>query len=72
MSTYDEVAKHHSRQREYLLRKLLREEFGTRKYRIVGQGQLTEIHVYGVMPNTNITGWWLLGGIKDVEQRYHI
>ena len=70
--TYDQVARHHAHQREQLLRKLLREEFGVRKYRLVGQGQMTEVHVYGVMPNTNTVGWWLLGGIKDVERRYEL
>lgn len=72
MSGYDKTAKFYANQREQQLRKMLREEFGTRKYRIVGSGPTTEVHAYGQMPNTNKTGWYLLGGIREVENRYWI
>ena len=40
------------------LREELREVYGKRKYRITQAG---EVHIYGIMPNTNITGWWFYG-----------
>ncbi|MDO9596748.1 MAG: hypothetical protein Q7J47_03410 [Azoarcus sp.] len=72
MTSYDKTTACYANQREQQLRKLLRDEFGTRKYRIVGQGAATEVHAYGTMPNTNTEGWFVLGGIKDVERRYAI
>ena len=44
------------------IRKILRNTFGSRKYRITRDG---EIHVYGTMPNTNQTGWYLFGHLGD-------
>jgi hypothetical protein len=38
------------------IRHALRAMFGARRYRITRDG---EIHAYGTMPNSNITGWWL-------------
>ena len=45
-------------------RTMLREHFGARQYRITSDG---EIHVYGRMPNSIETGWWLYGAIGDRE-----
>lgn len=44
------------------IRQALRAEFGARRYRITKAG---EIHAYGVMPNSNTTGWWLYGWVGD-------
>lgn len=71
-ATYTQTFDHYSRQRVTQLRDRLREEFGTRKYRIVGLGLDTEIHVHGRMPNSIETGWYLLGYIRDVEARYSL
>jgi hypothetical protein len=40
------------------LRKILVSLFGKRNYRITRDN---DIHVYGVMPNTNLYGWYLYG-----------
>lgn len=44
------------------VRKSLRREYGDRKYRITSAG---EIHVHGIMPNTNSVGWYLWGRVGD-------
>lgn len=44
------------------IRNILRNAFGARQYRITKDG---EIHVHGVMPNTNIPGWYLYGHVGD-------
>lgn len=44
------------------IRQALRAEFGPRRYRITRTG---EIHAYGVMPNSIVTGWWLYGWLGD-------
>lgn len=46
------------------IRNILRNAFGARQYRITRDG---EIHVYGTMPNTNQTGWYLFGRVGDAE-----
>jgi hypothetical protein len=46
------------------IRQALRREFGARQYRITRDG---EIHVYGQMPNSIETGWWLYGHIDDQQ-----
>lgn len=46
------------------IRTALRNEFGTRKYRITRDG---DIHVYGTMPNTNTVGWYLYGRTDSTE-----
>ncbi len=46
------------------IRAALRNAFGDRKYRITRNG---EIHVFGVMKNTNQTGWYLFGDIDNAE-----
>lgn len=44
------------------LREYLRETYGPWHYRITGEN---EIHVYGQMPNSIETGWWLYGYLED-------
>lgn len=44
------------------IRAALRNAFGARKYRITASG---DIHVFGVMPNTNQEGWYLFGYVAD-------
>ena len=46
------------------LRKALRDKYGKRNYRI-DRNDL--VHVYGVMPNSNIVGWWFMGDIINAE-----
>ncbi len=50
------------------IRKILRELYGARQYRITSTG---EIHVYGRMPNTDVIGWRYAGAVGDhaTEQR---
>jgi hypothetical protein len=40
------------------IRSALRRVFGDRKYRVTAVG---EIHVYGQIPNSDATGWYLYG-----------
>lgn len=49
------------------LRELLRRDYGARCYRITRND---EIHIYGVMPRSIVTGWWLLGARRWVEHDY--
>jgi len=51
------------------IRKILRKTFGDRQYRITAAG---EIHVHGVMPNTNQTGWYLFGWLNDAQTEARI
>lgn len=46
------------------IRAALRNAFGARQYRITATG---EIHVYGQMPNSIVTGWYLYGWVGDAE-----
>lgn len=46
------------------LRAALREQFG--RYRITATD---EVHVYGVMPNTNQVGWWRYGDREEAAER---
>jgi len=46
------------------IRKILRNAFGDRQYRITKEN---EIHVHGVMPNTNQVGWYLFGYVGDTQ-----
>jgi hypothetical protein len=45
------------------IRKALRAKFGARRYRITRSG---ELHVYGVMPNSNSVGWWFYCYVEDL------
>ncbi len=49
-------------------RKILRDVYGARQYRITSSG---EIHVYGQMPNSGVVGWRYAGAVGDhaTEQR---
>ena len=67
MFTLAQVAQHHTTQRLAQLRALLRRDHGARQYRITRDD---EVHVYGVMPNTNIVGWRFLGWTDDVAKTY--
>lgn len=51
---------------EAKVRRALRAKFGSRKYRITADG---EVHANGVMPNTNLEGWYLLGDVKIVAKQ---
>ena len=44
------------------IRAALVNQFGARKYRITKAG---EIHVHGLVPNTNAIGWYLYGWTGD-------
>lgn len=46
------------------LRRALRAKFGSRKYRLTRDDY---VHVYGRMPNSNVTGWYVLGTRWGVE-----
>jgi hypothetical protein len=51
------------------LRKILRELYGARRYRITSTG---EIHVYGQMPNSDIIGWRYAGAVGDHATEQHL
>lgn len=51
------------------LRAALRAQFGTRQYRISPNG---EIHVYGQMPNTGMTSWYLYGRTDSAETLFRL
>ena len=46
------------------LRAALRAKYGAGRYRIT---QNDEVHVYGLMPNARIVGWWLMGDLLSAE-----
>ena len=46
------------------IRAALRNAFGAGKYRITRDG---EINVYGQMPNSIVTGWYLYGWMGDAQ-----
>ena len=49
------------------LRAALRAQFGARKYKITGTACCEQVHVYGLMPNSTTTGWWLMGDLFNAE-----
>jgi hypothetical protein len=49
------------------LRAALRAKFGARKYKIIGTACCEQVHVYGLMPNSQTVGWWLMGDILAAE-----
>jgi hypothetical protein len=51
------------------VRKILRELYGARQYRITSTG---EIHVYGRMPNTDVIGWRYAGAVGDHATEQHL
>lgn len=52
------------KKRTKAVRQALRDHFGKRNYKITRNG---DIHVYGLMPNSIVIGWWGLGNFKDAE-----
>lgn len=50
------------------IRKAVKEIFGAKNARVTKNG---EVHVKGTMPNTNKTGWYLLGftGQTELEEK---
>ena len=69
MTTLAQHALYRANQRTAKLRELLRRDYGAGKYRLTKYG---DVHAYGVMPNTNKTGWFLLGSRHHVETEYQI
>jgi hypothetical protein len=51
------------------LRAALRDKFGPRNYRINCRG---EVHVFGVMKNTNRFGWFFFGYLEDMYQWFDL
>ncbi len=56
--------KHTHEQRIATLRAALRAKYGARQYRITSSG---DIHIYSQMPNSTVTGWWLMGNLQQAE-----
>lgn len=55
-------------QRVKALRAALADRYGKGNYKIVGHiGTTEQIHVYGKMPNSIKTGWWLMGDMVLAE-----
>ena len=48
------------------LRAALRAKYGARKYQITRDD---EVHIYGLMPNSQTVGWWYMGDILAAELR---
>jgi len=46
------------------LRAALRAKYGVGHYRITRDD---EVHVYGLMPNSQTVGWWLMGDFLSAE-----
>lgn len=69
MATYGQTADHMTRKRTTQLRELLRRDHGAGKYRLTQAG---DVHVYGKMPNSIETGWYLLGSRRHVEAEYQL
>lgn len=51
------------------LRAALRAKYGARKYKILGTAGCEQVHIYGLMPNSQTVGWWLMGDILGAELR---
>ena len=69
MATYEQTAAHYANQRTAKLRELLRRDYGAGKYRLTKGG---DVHVYGKMPNSIVTGWYLLASRQHVESEYQL
>ena len=67
MATYEQTAAFYANQRTRKLRELLRRDYGAGRYRLTKEG---EVHIYGQMPNSIVTGWWLKGSRESVEAEY--
>ena len=64
---YDKMVKYNANQRERQFREMLRRDYGAGKYRITLKD---EVHAYGTMPNSNVTGWYFVGHRDSVERSY--
>jgi hypothetical protein len=53
--------------RIHAVRAALRAKYGAGKHRITGTHATEEVHVYSTMPNSNQTGWWLMGSLAQAE-----
>lgn len=66
---YDLLTKHYGNQRFKQLREILCAKYGARKFKITAS---QDVHVYGVMPNTNQTGWFFIGSVLYVMRDFNI
>ena len=60
------------KQRITAIRQALVAKYGARNYRITGTAMAEEVHVYSQMPNSIVTGWWLMGDLEQAEDRMGI
>lgn len=67
MTTISQVQNHIARKNEAQFRELLRRDYGAGKYRITRDD---EVHAYGKMPNSIVTGWYLVGSVREVKRLY--
>ena len=49
------------------LRQFAQSNFGPRRMRITKNG---DVHVYSQMPNSIVTGWWLVGDLEAACIRF--
>jgi hypothetical protein len=68
-ANYSQAAKYYANNRTKKLRELLIRDFGGRNYRLTRHG---DVHVFGKMPNSVETGWYLLGTRAHVESEYQL
>ena len=66
-ASYTQTASYYANQRTMKLRELLRRDYGAGQYRLTKD---CDVHVYGKMPNSIVTGWYLLGSRRSVENNY--
>lgn len=69
MTSYDKTVQFYANQKIAKLRELLRRDYGARKYRISADGN---VHVFGKMPNSIETGWYLLSSVTYAMSEYNI
>jgi hypothetical protein len=62
------------KQRITTLRQALAAKYGAPNYTIActSSGMVDEVHVYSQMPNSIVTGWWLMGDLEQAEYRMGI
>jgi len=73
MATIDQTIRYNANQRERAFRSALRAEFGRGKFRITRPHLAGgEVHAYGKMPNSDVTGWWLVGDRRAVERSWEM
>lgn len=69
MATYDQTAAYYANQRMRTLRGLLRDKYGSGKYRITKN---EDVHAFGTMPNTDGTRWHFVGYLADFAKDWQI